>query len=431
MRKREIAILFGFLLVFISYMDRINIGVAAIQITKDYSISVVEIGAMSSIFFVGYALLQIPGGIWSERLGPRKVISAAISWWSLFTLLTAAGFSYLSFLVIRFVFGWGEGPLFPGVSNLFGRWLKKDELTSAWALSIIGIPLGGLVGTSIAMGIMSALGWQWIFIIYGIIGFLIAIGYFVVIRDMPESVSWIKKNEIDEINSTYKNPDERGKTTKVYAPWRTLLKSGRFWAWGFSHAMLNFPLYSFLTFLPLYLIDYRHFAHSSLTLAASLPWAMLLISCILSGYLMDRAIKHGATLFKAHALPDSISFFLSGVFILVGAFVYSPTLAIILLAIGLAFMGPELTLSFAITPRMGGMYSGSYSGWLNFIANSIGAIVPIVTGLIVAAYSWPAGLTFVALGAFIGGVLWLIVKPDKSFAPNLIPNYTPMVTEKR
>ncbi|MDS0256775.1 MFS transporter [Thermoplasmatales archaeon AK] len=428
---RTIAILFGFLMVFIGYMDRINIGVAAIQITKDYTISVAEIGAISSSFFFGYALLQIPGGIWSERLGPRRVLTAAFSWWSLFTILTAAGASYLSFLLIRFAFGWGEGPLFPGVSNLYGRWLRKDELTSGWGLSIIGIPLGGLVGTSVALGIMNALGWQWIFIIYGIIGFLIVIGFFVLMRDMPESVSWIKKDEIEEINSSYKKPEERGKTIKVYAPWRTLLKSGRFWAWGFSHAMLNFPLYSFLTFLPLYLEDYRHFAKSSLTLAASLPWALLLISCILSGYFMDRAIKHGATLFKAHALPDSISFFLSGIFILVGAFVSSPVLAIILLSIGLAFMGPELTLSFAITTRMGGEYSGSYSGWLNFIANSIGAIVPIVTGLIVAAYNWPAALTFVALGAFIGGVLWLIIKPDKSFAPNLIPNYTPTVTVQR
>lgn len=93
-------------------------------------------------------------------------------------------------------------------------------------------------------------------------------------------------------------------------------------------------------------------------------------------------------------------------------------------------MGPELSLSFAITPRIAGKYSGSYSGWLNTIANIIGAIVPIVTGTIVVYYGWPAALTFVAAGAFMGGILWLVVQPDKSFVPDLIPSYTPMKLEK-
>lgn len=425
MRLRSLAVVFGFLMVFIGYMDRINIGVAAIEITKNYAITVTEIGAISSAFFFGYALLQIPGGIWAERIGPRKLLSAAFSWWTVFTILTAAGASYISFILIRFAFGWGEGPLFPGVTNLYGRWLRKDELTRGWGFAIVGIPLGGLVGTGVAVSIMDALGWQWIFIIYGIIGALIVVGYFAVMRDMPEQANYIKKPEIDHINASYSNPDERSKTIKVYAPWKHLLKSGRFWAWGFSHAMLNFPLYSFLTFLPLYLTTYRHFSQNSLALAASLPWGLLLISCVVSGILMDRAIKRGSTLFKAHALPDSISFFLSGIFILVGAYVSSAILAIVLLSIGLAFMGPELTLSFAIAPRMGGKYSGSYSGWLNFIANSIGAVVPIMTGIIVTVSGWPTALTFVAGGAFLGGILWLIVRPDSSFVPKIISSYIP------
>ncbi len=430
MKGRYLAVLFGFLLVFIGYMDRINIGVAAIQITKIFNLNTAQIGAISTVFFIGYSILQIPGGVWSERFGPKRVLTAAFTYWSLFTMLTALGSSYISFLIIRFLFGFGEAPLFPGVSNLFGRWLRKDEFTTGWGIAIIGIPLGGLVGSYIAASIMYALGWQWIFIIFGIIGFIIAAAFYVLITDMPENNRFVSKEEVNYIVSSFDNPDQRGKNIKEYAPWNKLLKSGRFWAWGFTHAALNFPLYAFLTFLPLYLERYRGFTASSLSLAISLPWAFLLVACILSGYFMDRAIKRGATLFKAHALPDSISFFLSGIFILLGAFVSSPILAVIFLSFGLGFMGPELSLSFAITPRIAGKYSGSYSGWLNTIANIIGAIVPIVTGTIVVYYGWPAALTFVAAGAFMGGILWLVVQPDKSFVPDLIPSYIPMKLEK-
>jgi len=429
-RGRYLAVLFGFLLVFIGYMDRINIGVAAIQITKIFNLNTAQIGTISTVFFIGYSILQIPGGVWSERFGPKRVLTAAFTYWSLFTMLTALGSSYISFLIIRFLFGFGEAPLFPGVSNLFGRWLRKDEFTTGWGIAIIGIPLGGLVGSYIAASIMYALGWQWIFIIFGIIGFIIAAALYVLITDMPENNRFVSKEEVGLIVSSFDNPDQRGKNIKEYAPWNKLLKSGRFWAWGFTHAALNFPLYAFLTFLPLYLERYRGFTASSLSLAISLPWAFLLVACILSGYFMDRAIKRGATLFKAHALPDSISFFLSGIFILLGAFVSSPILAVIFLSFGLGFMGPELSLSFAITPRIAGKYSGSYSGWLNTIANIIGAIVPIVTGTIVVYYGWPAALTFVAAGAFMGGILWLVVQPDKSFVPDLIPSYIPMKLEK-
>lgn len=430
MRRRYIAVVFGLALVLIGYMDRTNIGVAAIQITQQFNFSVFQIGVISTVFFIGYSILQIPGGVWSERFGPRKVVTAAFSAWSVFTLLTAAAFNYISFIIIRTLFGFGEGPLFPGVSNLFGRWLRKDEFTTGWGIAILGIPLGGLVGTYIASEIMYAYGWQWIFIIFGIVGIILAIGYWAIIRDMPEESRFIPKEEIDYIKSSFANPDERGKTIKEYAPWSRLIRSGRFWAWGFTHAALNFPLYSFLTFLPLYLQQVRGFTKSSLALASSMPWAFLLVACILAGYFMDRAIRNGATLFKAHALPDSISFFLSGIFIIVGAFTPSPLLAVIFLSFGLAFMGPELSLSFAITPRMAGKFSGSYSGWLNTIANVVGAIVPIITGYIVSLYGWIPALIFVAAGAFMGGILWLVVQPDKSFVPELIPSYVPVKKQK-
>ncbi|BBD73423.1 MFS transporter [Sulfodiicoccus acidiphilus] len=422
--RRHVATVFVVLMSFIAYMDRENLAIVATTIEKLFHLNLVEIGAISSIFFLSYAAMQIPGGILAERVGPRKTMTAAMTWWSAFTMLTTLGFNYISFLLIRFLFGFGEGPLFPSATNLYSRWLKKGEITLATSLEFVGIALGALVGVVAATVILLSLGWQWVFIIFGIIGLLITLGYYVVMRDMPEEARWVGEKEVESVKSSYNNPEERARNLKQNAPWGRLLRSGRFWAYGWTHGTFDSLLYMNLTLLPLYLEEVRGFSKSSIGLVGTLPWVLFIVGLLIFGPLMDRAIVRGASLQRTYAIPSGVGLLVSGAFVLLGAVAVSPALAVAFLSLAM-FFATIHQASWSIANRMGGKYSGSYSAWFNLWGNALGGSMPLIITFVASAVSWVAALTILAVVVFSGGAAWFFVKPDRSFVPELIPSYTP------
>jgi len=338
----------------------------------------------------------------------------------------AAGVSFLYLLVVRTIFGFGEAPLFPGNGNLYSRWLKKDEQTIGWSCSLTGMGLGPILGTILSTYIMLNYGWRWIFIIFGIIGLILAIGFFAIIRDMPEQSKFAIKEEIIKINRSYENPEnERGKNIKEFAPWKKLLASGRFWAYGFTHFISSYVVYGFLTLLPIYLVTSRHFSKVSLYWAGTLPWVAFIVAMLIGGYFIDRAISRGSTLFKAKAIPSSIAFILSAIFIILGAFSESPFQAVLWLSLGLGMQGIHGISVWSLAANMAPKFSGSYSGFMNTIATSAGIIAPILTTVIATYLGWIYAISFMGILSLIGAVLWLVMKPDSSFVPGSIPSYSP------
>ncbi|MGC8621947.1 MAG: MFS transporter [Caldisphaera sp.] len=423
---RYIVIALSTIIFLVSYMDRVNLSIAVLQIGPEFHLSTVEIGLLSSMFFVGYMIFQIPGGIWTEKYGPRKIMTLAFSWWTTFTILMSAGISFAYILTVRTFFGFGEAPLFPGNGNLYARWLRKDEQTIGWSWSLAGMGLGPILGTIFSTYIMLNYGWQWIFIIFGVIGFFVAIGFYAVVKDMPEESKYVSKEEIEKINSSYKDPkNERGKTTKEYAPWKKLIASGRFWAYGFTHFISSYVVYGFLTLLPLYLVVSRHFSKASLYWTGTMPWVAFIIAMLVGGYFIDKALSKGYTLFKAKAIPSSIAFFLAAIFLILGAYSPTPILVVMWLSFGLAMQGIHGISVWSLGANMAPKFSGSYGGFMNTVATSAGIIAPILTTVIATYLGWDSAIAFMGILCIIGAILWLVMKPDKSFVPDLIPSYVP------
>ncbi|MGC8622317.1 MAG: MFS transporter [Caldisphaera sp.] len=425
-RYRIIPIVFIFLIMIVTYMDRTNLSIAILDIGPEFHLSVIEIGLLSSAFFYLYTLFQIPGGIWSERYGPRRIITAAVTWWSTFTILTAAGISFIYLFFVRFMFGAGEAPIFPASADLFSRWLKKYEQTRTWAISLSGMALGPIVGTIFGTYILLTLGWQWIFIIFGIVGLIVVLGFYVLVSDSASNSKHVSKEELNEIISSYVNPEkEMGKTKKTYAPWKKLLKNGRFWAFGWVHFACDYSVYGILTLLPLYLITVRHFAKASLYYTGTLPWIVFITVALISSLIIDRWIKKGSSLFKARVIPAGIGFILSGIFLLWGAYSPSPILAVILISLGMGFIGLPNINDWSLPSNIGGEFSGSYAGWMNFIGNLSGIVGPTLTTVLAAYLGWDVAIGFMGVISFTGAIAYFLMKPDKSFAPGLIPDYTP------
>lgn len=303
--------------------------------------------------------------------------------------------------------------------------VKKAEISRAVAFRDSGIGVGGATGTLIATAIMVALGWRWIFIIFAIIGFIIALAYFIVIRDMPEETKWVPKEEIEEVKTSFENVEkERSVTVRQYAPWKRLLSNPRFWAWGLTHGGYDTILYAFLTLLPLYYEVAKHIKVTAVPGYAAIVWGTWILFMLIAGWIEDKMLERGSTLFRAYVIPASIGLILGGIFVILGAYITSPIIATIFIALGF-LANFHYTALWGSSARMGGIYSGSYGGWANWWGNIIGGLAPFIVTYIASIYGWFWGLFYVGMWAIVAAVLWLVCQPDKSFAPEIIPNYIP------
>lgn len=126
------------LLAAITYLDRICISMAAPFISKDLNLTDIQMGYVFSAFTLAYAIFEIPTGAWGDKVGTRKVLTRIVLWWSAFTCITGAAFSYVSLLATRFLFGAGEAGAWPNVARTFSRWFPLAERgtvqgSSSWA----------------------------------------------------------------------------------------------------------------------------------------------------------------------------------------------------------------------------------------------------------------------------------------------------------
>ena len=111
----------------VTYLDRVCISASAPHITSDLGLDPVEMGYVFSAFAVAYALFEIPGGWLGDRIGPRKVITRIVIWWSVFTVFTGLVNKLWTLMVVRFLFGAGEAGAYPNAAKIFSRWMPGSE----------------------------------------------------------------------------------------------------------------------------------------------------------------------------------------------------------------------------------------------------------------------------------------------------------------
>src|SRR5205809_7515595 len=167
----------------ITYVDRVNISVAARQMMPALGLTQMRVGYVFSAFVLGYALFQIPGGWLGDRWGARLVLVGAVVWWSVFTALTAvagtlptaAWLGILgSLILIRFLIGVGEAAALPNFNRAVANWFPLRERGLGMGVSIGGIGIGSAITPPLVAWMMVNLGWQSTFYAAGLAGVLFA-----------------------------------------------------------------------------------------------------------------------------------------------------------------------------------------------------------------------------------------------------------------
>ena len=420
-RQRYILIAILFFHTVNTYMDRVCIASAKSNIIKDLGISDEMMGWIFGVFALGYALFQVPSGLFADHFGPRKALTVVVSFWSTFTMLTGAAFNALSMLLFRFVFGVGEAGAFPGATRAFYRWLPVKERGIAQGINFSGSRIGAGMSYFLMPVLISLIGWRLTFVANGLVGIAWAIIWLYWFRDNPKDNSRINEAELEYIERERKSDFVVSAKVSLAEIFTSLNMSLTM----FQYFASNITFFVCLTWLPSYLKETwgggaEFFAAMPMFVAAAANW--------ISGSLVTFLYKKGFHV-GSRRIPAIIGFLLGAIGLILAT--QTQDLHLFVLFFSIAIFGVDMTLSpsWSFCMDIGGEKSGAVSGSMNMAGNIGSAVSAIIFPLFVNNITIPcfAPETGTANSFFVFGaslnilavVAWFFMDPHRSSARNL------------
>ncbi len=405
------------LMYLITYLDRVNISTVAPVISKEFGFDKVTMGVIFSAFVWSYAAFQVPGGWLGDRFGPRRVLAVIVGYWSVMTALTSVAASATSFTAIRFLFGIGEAGAFPVATRGMQMWYPRRERGLCQGLSHSASRLGAAIAPPLVVAIMTTLGWHWVFYICGAVGLVWSVLWYLTYRNMPEEHGLVARDELAYIRGV----DARGNIKaadverNANVPWGTLLRSPNMWAVMCAYFTYVYCLWIFLSWLPSYLVEFRHFTLIKVGIFASLPLWAAVVGDTVGGLAVDwLLVKTGNTKW-AHRIVAIVGLLGCAVCIVPAALTDDAYTAVYLLTASMFFLECTIGPSWAVPMHVGGKYSGTVSGMMNMAGNIGGALSPLVFGVLVQVGSWVAPFIVAAALLVIGAAVWAFwLDPERS-----------------
>src|SRR3989475_2076448 len=218
---------FLFLLYVIAFIDRMNVGAAALQMPHDLGFSEGVIGFGAGIFFFGYFLLEIPGALIVERWGARRWIARIMITWGMITVLMAFIHTERQFYLVRFFVGAAEAGFFPGVIVYLTHWFRYQDRAKAVAVFYAANPISYIIGSPLAgllLGIswLGLRGWRWLFIIEGIPAIVFGVITVFYLTDWPRQACWLREDERDWLTTQLEREKQAKQKVRSYTIWQAL-----------------------------------------------------------------------------------------------------------------------------------------------------------------------------------------------------------------
>ena len=406
---------YGFALAVITYLDRICISAAAPSIMQDLNLSLVQMSVVFSAFTLAYSLFEVPSGWLADVVGPRRVLTRIVTWWSAFTMLTGGAWSYMSLVTLRFLFGAGEAGAFPSMVRSFSRWVPARERGQANGVLFLGSRLGGALAPVLAFLLIQQVGWRASFVIFGSIGFVWAASWYRWYRDDParhpgvsaEELAWITQDVGDAAS---------GRLEGGGVPWRRLFTSRTVLAICAMYFAFGYGLYFYFTWLPTYLTRVLGFSTLAGGLLAGLPFALAGTADVVGGFLTDR-LAAARGLRVARCWLGAAAFIGCAALLLLATAVDDRVAKAVLLAGALGTADLALSAYWAVCLDVGKDYAGVVTGLMNTFGNLGGVIGPLVMGYAVERWqSWTVPFYIAAAVYVAGAVAWLAVDPEARIA---------------
>jgi len=436
---RWVLILWLFILSAVSYLDRVNISFAGGSIAEAYQLNNVQLGKIFSSMLIGYAIFQTVAGRMADRFGSRRVLTAGVIWWGVFTALTALvpakmTNAILVFMAVRFLLGAGEAVIYPSANQFVSRWIPMRErgLANGWIFA--GVGAGAGLTPPLVTYMMIHHGWRSSFWMCSIIGFLAAAVWFSLARDKPEDHPLVSPGELAVIKSglTKEIKSAGAERSSSLIPWRQVVRSREVCAVTLSYFCYGYLAWIFFSWFFLYLAKVRGLDLKTSAFYSMLPPLAMLGGCLLGGALNDRMTKwKGPRVGRCFLAAFAIA--LAGLFIALGGYVQSARTASVVLAGGAGALYLSQSSFWSLTADIAGPSSGSVSGFMNMGGQVGAAITASLTPWIATRYGWTASFLVAAALCVVGAAAWLVVDPQNYLFPSHTStelNNPPMITKQ-
>jgi len=434
-------VLWLFVLSAVAFLDRTNISIAGVEIAREFHLDNTRLGWVFSAFLIGYAIFQIPGGAFAQRLGPRRSLAICVVWWGVFTALTALvppgviGALFLLVLV-RFALGAGEATMYPASNRFIERWFPMNERGKANGLIFAGVGAGSGLTPPLVTAIILYWGWRASFWFSALIGLAVGAIWYFFSRDTPEEHPHVSPAELEKIvrgrddvsgefpvgrqiageslepglGLSLESEIAAAHKDKSPTPWAKVLASKEVLALFLSYFSFCYVAWIYFSWFYIYLVQVRGLNLKSSALYTMIPFLAMTVGCLLGGVASDwLAQKAGVRLGRCWL--SAFALIATAVLLVVGSRVHQAQSASIVLACGAGALYLSQSSYWSMTADYAGRHSGVVSGMMNMGGQIGGAVTASVTPLIAAHFGWQASFMTAAVLSALGGVAWLLVDP--------------------
>jgi MFS family permease len=422
-RRRMIPLLF--LCYYAAYLDRVNVGFAALQMNKALGLSAAAFGLGSGIFFVGYFFAEIPSNLIMNRVGARVWIARILLTWGVISALTAFVWNDWSFYGIRFALGLAEAGYYPGIILFLTWWFPAAYRSRMIAQFMMAIPVAVVSGSLVSGyildldGVLGLAGWKWLFIVEALPALLLSGVVYFTLTDRPEQATWLSAPQRAWLSARLAAEQAQREGIRRFALGDTL-RNPRVWALTLVYFGQNVTGYGFVLFLP-QIVKKFGLDNVQTGIVSALPFVGALVGILLWAHYSDRTgarskLCAASLLISAAFLVSCLALQASPVATMTALFFFQ-----------MAASGIAPTFWALPTAMLTGSAAAGGIALINSVGNLGGFLGPYVMGLVRdATGSFPLGLLAIATGSIVAGVVVLALGHDRRLEQ---PTGTPLAAE--
>jgi sugar phosphate permease len=399
-RIQWVAVTFLTLAGLVNYLDRSTLSIANHSVSGELGLSASQMGLLLSAFSFSYAFSQLPMGALLDRFGARVMLGLGMFVWSVAQFFGGFVQNLQQFLIARICLGIGEAPQFPAGAKVVSEWYSLRERGRPTGIFTTSSTIGPALAPPVLTGLLLAFGWRWMFIVMGVLGIAVSIGWYRVYRNRREVA--LEPEELTHL--TEEEPHTRAERHMTAAEWRGLFASRTTWGMIFGFMGVIYMVWLYLTWLPAYLEHERHLSIAKTGWIVSIPYLFGTLGMLSSGFVADGLMARGIGPIRSRKWPICTGLIFAAVFTVPAAYTPNTTLAIVYLSLAMYFInmasGGAWALVSVAAPRHLVASLGSIQNFGGYFG---GSFAPFITGVVVEqthsfvdAFLISAGVSFAA-----------------------------------
>jgi ACS family tartrate transporter-like MFS transporter len=410
------------LLYLVNYLDRVNVGFAALTMNADLGLSSAAYGLGAGLFFIGYFFFEVPSNVVLHKVGARLWIARIMITWGLVASATAFVQGELSFYAVRVLLGIAEAGFFPGVLLYLTYWFPRPERARIVALTFLAVPLSSVIGSPLSTlliqhgdGLLGFdAGWRFMFFVEGLPALLLGVAVLFLLPDRPTKARWLTPAEATALEEHLAAEDAREVGREV--PMREALTDPRVLALSVVYFGIVFGLYVLAFFLPQVIEGFQEqfgttFSLLEVGLVTAVPYAFAAAAMVLWARHSDRTGERAGHV--------AIAAFVGAVAIAAALYMNSPLAVMVCITVCAMGVYAAIPVFWQLPTRLlTGVGAAAGIALINSFGNLSGFLGPYLTGWLEdLTGSFRTGLWVVAVLMVVAGVVALRSRPERQVSP--------------